>query len=122
VRGEAFIPRKVFERINAEREEQDEPRFANPRNAAAGTIRQLDPKIVHRRKRGLSVPLAQWLRGPLLAWAQDRLASNLLPEVGIDPAAPVGLLDEHCLRRADHARILWALIVLAEWLDWRKTL
>jgi DNA ligase (NAD+) len=50
VRGEAFIPRKVFERINAEREEQDEPRFANPRNAAAGTIRQLDPKIVHRRK------------------------------------------------------------------------
>ena len=50
VRGEVFIPRRVFERINAEREEQDEPRFANPRNAAAGTIRQLDPKIVHRRK------------------------------------------------------------------------
>jgi DNA ligase (NAD+) len=50
VRGEVFIPRKVFERINAEREEQDEPRFANPRNAAAGTIRQLDPKIVASRK------------------------------------------------------------------------
>lgn len=50
VRGEVFIPRKVFERINAEREEQDEPRFANPRNAAAGAIRQLDPKIVHSRK------------------------------------------------------------------------
>ncbi|MFN2514731.1 MAG: NAD-dependent DNA ligase LigA [Pyrinomonadaceae bacterium] len=50
VRGEAFIPRKVFERINAEREEQDEPRFANPRNAAAGTIRQLDSKIVAGRK------------------------------------------------------------------------
>ena len=50
VRGEAFIPRKVFERINAEREEQDEPRFANPRNAAAGTIRQLDPKITASRK------------------------------------------------------------------------
>jgi DNA ligase (NAD+) len=50
VRGEAFIPRKVFERINAEREEQEEPRFANPRNAAAGTIRQLDPKITARRK------------------------------------------------------------------------
>lgn len=46
VRGEVFIPRKVFERINAEREEQDEPRFANPRNAAAGTIRQLDPRSV----------------------------------------------------------------------------
>ena len=50
VRGEAFIPRKVFERINAEREEQDEPCFANPRNAAAGTIRQLDPKITASRK------------------------------------------------------------------------
>jgi DNA ligase (NAD+) len=50
VRGEVFIPRRVFERINAEREEQDEPRFANPRNAAAGTIRQLDPKVVRRRK------------------------------------------------------------------------
>ena len=50
VRGEVFIPRKVFERINAEREEQDEPRFANPRNAAAGAIRQLDPKIVRSRK------------------------------------------------------------------------
>ncbi|MDQ2937495.1 MAG: NAD-dependent DNA ligase LigA [Acidobacteriota bacterium] len=50
VRGEAFIPRKVFERINAEREENDEPRFANPRNAASGTIRQLDPRIVASRK------------------------------------------------------------------------
>jgi DNA ligase (NAD+) len=50
VRGEAFIPRKVFERINYEREQQDEPRFANPRNAAAGTIRQLDPKITASRK------------------------------------------------------------------------
>jgi DNA ligase (NAD+) len=50
VRGEAYLSRKSFERINAEREEADEPRFANPRNAAAGTIRQLDPKIVSRRK------------------------------------------------------------------------
>ena len=50
VRGEVFIPRKVFERTNAEREEQGEPRFANPRNAAAGTIRQLDSKSVAKRK------------------------------------------------------------------------
>ncbi len=50
VRGEAFIPRKVFERTNAEREEQGEPRFANPRNAAAGAIRQLDSRIVAGRK------------------------------------------------------------------------
>jgi DNA ligase (NAD+) len=50
VRGEAFIPRAVFDQINIEREEEGESRFANPRNAAAGTIRQLDPKIVARRK------------------------------------------------------------------------
>lgn len=50
VRGEAYLSRKVFERINAEREEEGEPRFANPRNAAAGAIRQLDPAMVARRK------------------------------------------------------------------------
>ncbi len=50
VRGEAYLPRKVFERINAEREEEGEPRFANPRNAAAGAIRQLDPAMVAKRR------------------------------------------------------------------------
>ncbi|HWS54390.1 MAG TPA: NAD-dependent DNA ligase LigA [Pyrinomonadaceae bacterium] len=50
VRGEAYLSRRAFERINLEREEADEPRFANPRNAAAGTIRQLDSKIVSRRR------------------------------------------------------------------------
>ena len=50
VRGEVFIPRSDFEQINLEREEQGEPRFANPRNAAAGAIRQLDPRIVASRK------------------------------------------------------------------------
>jgi len=50
VRGEVFIPREVFERTNAEREERGEPRFANARNAAAGAIRQLDSRLVARRK------------------------------------------------------------------------
>ena len=50
VRGEVFIPLDVFQRTNAEREEAGEPRFANPRNAAAGAIRQLDPKLVAKRK------------------------------------------------------------------------
>jgi len=50
VRGEAYLPRKVFERINAEREEEGESRFANPRNAAAGAIRQLDPAMVAKRR------------------------------------------------------------------------
>ena len=50
VRGEAYLSRREFERINAEREQAEEPRFANPRNAAAGTIRQLDPRIVASRR------------------------------------------------------------------------
>jgi DNA ligase (NAD+) len=49
VRGEVYLPRPAFERLNREREERDEPVFANPRNAASGTMRQLDPKAVARR-------------------------------------------------------------------------
>ena len=52
VRGEVYLPRRVFERINREREDAGEPLFANPRNAAAGTMRNLDPALVARR--GLS--------------------------------------------------------------------
>jgi len=50
IRGEVYLPRRIFERINAEREAEGQPRFANPRNAASGTIRQLDPSIVARRR------------------------------------------------------------------------
>ncbi len=50
VRGEVYLPRKVFEAINAEREDEGAARFANPRNAAAGAIRQLDPKKVASRR------------------------------------------------------------------------
>ena len=50
VRGEAFLPLKEFNRINQERAENGDNLFANPRNAAAGTLRQLDPNIVSQRK------------------------------------------------------------------------
>lgn len=50
VRGEAFLPLDVFNQINQEREKAGESLFANPRNAAAGTLRQLDPKVVDRRR------------------------------------------------------------------------
>ena len=52
VRGEAYFPRKAFERMNRERAETGEALFANPRNTAAGTMRNLDPALV--AKRGLS--------------------------------------------------------------------
>ncbi len=50
VRGEAFLGLEVFEKINAERQTKGEALFANPRNAAAGTLRQLDSKIVAERR------------------------------------------------------------------------
>lgn len=50
VRGEAFLPLEVFQQINRERSQVGEQLFANPRNAAAGTLRQLDPRIVDRRR------------------------------------------------------------------------
>ncbi len=50
VRGEVYLPREVFERINRERAEAELPLFANPRNAASGAMRQLDPKIVADRR------------------------------------------------------------------------
>src|SRR6266446_1038194 len=49
VRGEVYLPRASFERMNREREDAGEPPFANPRNAAAGTMRNLDPALVSRR-------------------------------------------------------------------------
>jgi DNA ligase (NAD+) len=49
IRGEVLLPWKAFDRLNAERAFNEEPLFANPRNAAAGTLKTLDPKIVARR-------------------------------------------------------------------------
>lgn len=50
VRGEVFMPREVFEKINIQREIEEQPLLKNPRNAAAGSLRQLDPKIAAERE------------------------------------------------------------------------
>ena len=50
VRGEVFLPKKVFAALNAEREQAGEQLFANPRNTAAGSLKQLDPALVAKRK------------------------------------------------------------------------
>ncbi|MEB3253520.1 MAG: NAD-dependent DNA ligase LigA, partial [Synechococcus sp.] len=80
VRGEAFIPDDTFAAINAEREARGEALFANPRNACAGTLRQLDPKVVaarrldffaytlHRPADAASAPKSQW---DVLAWLEQ---------------------------------------------------
>src|SRR3989449_2180938 len=67
VRGEVYYPIAAFREMNRRREEAGEPTFANPRNAAAGTIRLLDPKLAARR------PL------DLLIWNLTRIAGAAMP-------------------------------------------
>jgi len=81
-------------------------------------LRYLPGSIVHRRKRGLSVPIGRWLRKPWRQWTTAMLESGRLERVGIQTSAAMQLFWEHCQRKADHARALWTLLVLSEWLDW----
>ena len=60
VRGEVYMPKKVFHALNEQREKRGEALFANPRNAAAGSLRQLDPKIAAQRKLDIAVFNIQW--------------------------------------------------------------
>ena len=75
VRGEIYLPRQAFERINREREDTEEPIFANPRNAAAGAMRNLDPAAV--AKRGLGAFAYQVLAPGAAAPAPGRHAEAL---------------------------------------------
>ena len=73
VRGEVFMPRKVFEKLNEERELREEPLLANPRNAAAGSLRQLDPRIAAARKLDILIFNIQLVEGRRFATHQETL-------------------------------------------------
>ncbi len=75
VRGEAYMPRASFDDINASRRENGEPEFANPRNAAAGTLRQLDTSVV--AKRNLATFLYQEA-SPTRQMSQDDVLKELV--------------------------------------------
>ncbi len=72
VRGEVYMPRRVFESINAKRAEEGRALLANPRNAAAGSLRQLDPKIAAERR--LDVFIFNLQEGSL--WEDGRTADS----------------------------------------------
>lgn len=73
VRGEVFMPKKVFQKLNEEREREGQSLFANPRNAAAGSLRQLDPKIAARRKLDILIFNVQLAEGVNFQTHQESL-------------------------------------------------
>jgi DNA ligase (NAD+) len=73
VRGEVFMPKKSFEKLNEEQEKLGKPLFANPRNAAAGSLRQLDPKIAAKRGLDILVFNVQLAEGVTFATHQESL-------------------------------------------------
>lgn len=71
IRGEVYLPRKAFEKLNAERADNEEPLFANPRNAAAGSLRQLDPRVTVKRELSMiAYGVGQWEGEPLISHSQ----------------------------------------------------
>lgn len=81
----------------------------------AAAARALPPGIVGRKKHGFSVPLAAWLRGPLAPRLERTLRESPAWSV-LEPAAFRRFAEEHRARRGDHAKGLWALLVLDAWM------
>lgn len=65
VRGEVYLPKKGFKRLNEERSNAGQPLFANPRNAAAGSVRQLDPRITATRPLDIYIYGLGWVEGEI---------------------------------------------------------
>jgi DNA ligase (NAD+) len=109
VRGEVYLSRAAFERMNKEREEADEPLFANPRNAAAGTMRNLEPSLV--AKRGLGAFTYQVVADGDILQAHSAMLSEM---------RGWGLPVEPHWRRCEGVDALVAFCT--EWADKRRTL
>ena len=73
VRGEVYMPHRVFEKLNEQRELEGKPLFANPRNAAAGSLRQLNPKVAAERRLDIAVFNIQFAESVSLTTHMDSL-------------------------------------------------
>ena len=87
VRGEVYMPKAAFEKMNEERAERGEPLFANPRNSAAGSVRQLDPSVTASRPLDIFIYQLGWCDGtsPPTHWDTihwlDELGFKINPEI-----------------------------------------
>ncbi len=77
IRGEVYLPRRAFERLNREREEAGEPLYANPRNTAAGSLKLLDPKLTRRRRLRMYAFHVEVIEGTLTARTQWEILEAL---------------------------------------------
>ena len=90
VRGEVYMPQKSFEKLNAKQEAEGKPLFANPRNAAAGSLRQLNPQIVAQRGLDILVFNVQLAEG--VAFTRHSQSLNYLRDLQFK-VVPFALLD-----------------------------
>ena len=86
VRGEVYMPRKSFEELNRRREENEESTFANPRNAAAGSLRQLDSSVTAQRKLDILVFNIQGAEG--VEFASHTESLDYLEKLGFHTVTP----------------------------------
>jgi DNA ligase (NAD+) len=99
VRGEVFLPKAAFERINREREEAGEPLFANARNTAAGTMRTLDPALVKSRGLGAFTYQLVDIRSGEEEAAAERGPASRSHKATLERMASWGLpIEEHATR------------------------
>ncbi|HEX7003235.1 MAG TPA: NAD-dependent DNA ligase LigA [Trueperaceae bacterium] len=130
VRGEIYLSVLEFARINAEREENGEPLFMNPRNAASGTLRQIDPKVSASRKLqiycygvGNARDLGVERQSEVLDWLQAHgFSTNPLREVAVGAEAVETLMERWREMRAELSYQVDGVVLKVERLDLQEEL
>jgi len=131
VRGEAYLSHAQFEKINHEREKQDEELFANPRNACAGSLKQLDPKLVARRKLNAFIHGLVTVEGAKAPESQSQafefmkgLGFKTIPHTCLtqDIHGVVGFIDKYREKKGKLPYDIDGMVVKVDSLDVRKTL